>query len=386
MEPISDQEAALAQVPQVQGALVSLNPTDGAMLAVVGGFDFAQSKYNRAIQAARQPGSNFKPFVYLTALEQGMTAATLVNDAPIVFNDAKLETAWRPENSSGKFLGPTRLRKALYQSRNLVSIRLLQKMGIDTLIDALERFGFDTSRFPRDLSLALGSAALTPLEVARGYAMLANGGYSVTPWLIDRVESQTGTVVYREPHVQACEPPECLPESLPEPVRPAKRVADERALYILNSMLQDVIRKGTGRKARALGRRDLAGKTGTTNDQVDAWFSGYGDHVVTSVWVGYDEPQSLGRREYGARAALPIWMDYMKEALRGVPEYIRPQPPGIVSIRIDARTGKPADAWTENVLFEYFREEYAPTADSNPGSTDNATTEAPDQVPAELLF
>jgi len=416
---------ALGQIPDVQGALVSINPKDGATQALVGGFNFHSSKYNRAAQAARQPGSNIKPFIYATALENGFTAATLINDAPVVFDDAQLENTWRPENSSGRFFGPTRLRQALYKSRNLVSIRILKAVTIPTAIDALDKYGFDREKLPKDLSLALGSAAFSPLEIASGYTAFANGGYRVNNYLISKVEDRDGNIIFETLPDYIC--PECLElpteaeeteneltqdeskkhTELTELIeatsavketedessiatqaqpQPAQRVVSERANYILNSMLRDVILKGTARKARVLNRSDLAGKTGTTNNQVDAWFSGFSQDLVTTTWVGFDKPATLGRREYGGTAALPIWIEYMGKALKDKPEHNLVQPNGLVTVRIDPITGLKAKANQKDAIFELFRIENAPTdkAPDNAEVTPDSLTEA--DTPDEELF
>ncbi len=367
----------LSQVPEVQGALVSLSPDDGAIQALVGGYDFSLSHYNRATQAKRQPGSNFKAFVYLAALEHGATAATLINDAPIVFEDKNLEATWRPENSSGRFYGPTRLRKALYNSRNLVSIRLLKETGVRETIQSLLRFGFDKDELPRDLSLALGSAAITPIKVATGYAMIANGGHYIEPYLIERVENANGEIIYQSEPYRVCDK-HCVSHlnnlsNDTEPsldgtsgFKPAPRIADERSVYIIHSMLKDVIRLGTGRRAKVLDRSDLAGKTGTTNDQKDAWFSGFNTKIATTAWVGFDAPRTLGRREYGARAALPIWIDYMRTALKDIPSSHMKRPDGLVTVKIDPSSGLLATPGSQGAIFELFRHENAPTQLSQP--------------------
>ncbi|MDX1634957.1 MAG: penicillin-binding protein 1A [Marinobacter sp.] len=382
---------ALAQVPAVQGALISLAAKTGAIEALSGGYSFSQNKYNRATQARRQPGSTFKPFLYLSALERGMTPATLYNDAPIVFDDIDLETTWRPQNSSGQFYGPTRLREALYRSRNLVSIRLLRDLGIDSTVDYLDQLGIPTSGMQRDLSMALGSGNLTPMDVARGFAVIANGGYDVQPYLIDRILDDKDRVVYQAPRVVLCDS-DCeqvadsqTGESATPDVRVAERLADERSVYILHSMLRDVIKRGTGQRARALGRDDIAGKTGTTNEQRDAWFAGFNHNLATTVWVGFDQPRSLGRSEYGATAALPIWLDYMEVALADEPPAYMPQPNGIVSIRIDPETGERARPSQSDAIFELFREEDAPaplTANDSDGGGDS---ENYDDLPQELF-
>ncbi|RVU31467.1 penicillin-binding protein 1A [Neptunomonas marina] len=339
----------LSQVPKVQGALVALNPQTGAVESLAGGFSFTHNKFNRATQALRQPGSNFKPFIYAAALENGFTPATIVNDAPIVQNDS-LDEGWRPENSNRKFAGPTRLRVGLYKSRNLVSIRVLRSLGISKGIDYLARFGFNKDTLPSNLSLSLGSADVTPMELATGYAALANGGYRVAPFFIDRIEDQDGNIVFENSAPMVCS--ECD--------HPAPRIMDKRANYLLYSMLQDVIRKGTATRARALKRNDLAGKTGTTNEQKDAWFSGYNANIVATAWVGYDQPAPLGRREYGGTAALPIWIDFMRTALADTPESPLPVPAGIVQARIDAQTGLRAQPGQGNTIFEYFKAEQLP--------------------------
>ncbi len=374
-----DGQWLLTQVPAAQAALVSLNPEDGAIISIVGGMGFELSKFNRATQAQRQPGSNFKPFLYSAALESGFTAASLINDAPVVVEDSSLEGMWRPENDEGKFYGPTRLRWALTKSRNLVSIRLLQQLGVDTLLDYLERFGFDTASFPHNLSLALGTHVMSVLDVAAAYAVLANGGYRIEPYLIARVDNLEGETVYRARPLTVCRDCQQQPtaaadpssepsmdeilaskrngaEALPE----APRIMDPRVNFVIDSILKDVITKGTGRRALVLERSDIAGKTGTTNGPMDAWFSGYNPDVVTSAWVGFDNYTPLGRREFGGTAALPIWIDFMREALRGRPEVTRPVPPGIVSVKIDPDTGLLARAGERDAIFEYFLEETVP--------------------------
>jgi len=360
----------LAQPPQVEGALISLNPDDGAILALSGGYAFSRSKFNRVLQAHRQPGSGFKPFIYAAALAKGYTPASLINDNPIVVADAGLEDDWRPENYSGKVFGPTRLRVALYNSRNLVSIRLLRAIGVDYALEYVGRFGFDSARLPHNLTLALGSGEVTPLELSRGYAALANGGYRVTPYFIERVEDVRDGVLDEAHPQRVC--PECADASAAvgetgsgddggggaQGVAP--RIMDPRVHYLITSMMQDVIRRGTGRRARVLGRHDLAGKTGTTNEQRDAWFNGFNRRILANVWVGFDSFKPLGRGEVGGRAALPAWVDYMRVALEGMPESAWPMPEGMVTVRIDPRTGRRAPAAAKKTVFEVFRKEYAP--------------------------
>ncbi len=396
----------LAQIPEVSGALVSMNPHNGALLALVGGFDYYQSKFNRVTQAERQPGSNFKPFIYSAALEYGFTTASLINDAPVVFDDNELEGEWRPENYSGKFYGPTRLRVALIKSRNLVSIRLLQSVGIRNAIKYISKFGFDPNKLSRDLSLALGSATLTPYKLAHGYTVFANGGYLVEPYFIERIEDGQGNILFQADPLHACEPHEC-PEK-PQPVQTAEsdaedaaedisdtettdfppeeqqpqrfaaaqRVLDQRNVYLVTTMMQDVIRQGTGKSAMQLGRNDLAGKTGTTNDQQDAWFSGFNRDVVTTAWVGFDTPRSMGHSETGARAALPMWISYMREALKHSKEQISEQPEGILSARIDSETGEFTSADNPNAIFELFRAENVPAPTEQPPADENASMDS----------
>ena len=387
---------SLTQVPAVQAALVSLNPDDGAISAIVGGMGFELSKFNRATQAQRQPGSNFKPFLYSAAFNHGFTAASLINDAPVVLEDSSLEDIWRPENDGGKFHGPTRLRWALTKSRNLVSIRLLQQLGIENLINYAQRFGFDTDNFARDLSLALGTHAMSPLDVATGYAMLANGGYKVEPYLISRIDNIDGEPVYVAAPATVCrncDEPELIDESelsMEEilthaqdstPTLPAaERIMDERVNFIIDSILRDVITRGTGRRALVLERNDLAGKTGTTNGPMDAWFSGYNRDVVTTTWVGFDNYTPLGRKEFGGTAALPIWIEFMREALKDSPQPERPLPPGIVHVRIDPDSGLLAEAGQRNAILEYFREEHVPSQNGDDGSTSAGTNGTDDLV------
>ncbi len=360
IEPIED-GWGLSQLPDIQGAFVSMSPEDGGVLALIGGFNFYQNKFNRVYQGGRQAGSIFKPFVYTAALEKGFTAASIINDAPVVFEDVSLESAWRPSNASGKFYGPTRLRHALYKSRNLVSIRILREIGVESAIDFVDRLGFDIEKLPRNLSLALGSATITPYEMATGYAVLANGGYQVKPYFIDRIESSSGEVLYQATPNVVCRQCNTTTQTVMRgdqvlPVAP--RVADERSVYIMHSLLKDVIRRGTGRKALVLKRNDIGGKTGTTNDRKDAWFSGFNQDIVATAWVGFDKPETTG--EYGSKAALPIWIDFMAEMLKDRPESSMNQPAGITTVRIDPDTGKRARPGQSNAIFEVFRVENVP--------------------------
>ena len=369
----------LSQVPQAQAALVSLDPKHGAIRALVGGMGFELSKFNRATQARRQPGSNFKPFLYASALSAGITPATVINDAPVVLDNIAAAEIWRPENDSGKFYGPTRLREALAFSRNLVSIRVLQRVGIGPFIRYVERLGFDTEDMQANLTLALGTHAFTPIEVAAGYAILANEGFKVEPWLIERIENAQGDIVYAADPLVAC--PECattdndsteevrmediLGTAVPE-VRAAERVMDPRVAYIVSSFLRDAIQRGTGRRARVLERDDIGGKTGTTNGPRDAWFSGFNRDLITTAWVGFDDYSPLGRREFGGTAALPIWIDYMREALPPA-QPNPPMPPGIVRLRIDAESGLRVRGQPAGSIMEYFLEESLPGWASDSG-------------------
>lgn len=388
----------LVQEPEVEGALVALRPDDGAVRALVGGFDFRRSQFNRVMQATRQPGSSFKPFIYAAALENGYTPASLINDAPVVFQDPALEDVWRPENYGRKFYGPTRFREALVKSRNLVSIRILLSLGVKPALKYVSRFGFPREQLPADLSLALGSGALTPMQLVTAYAVFANGGFAVEPYLIERIEAADGAELYRADPMIVCR--ECTlsaEASLNQTFlrdgyeyRAAPRVIDARVAYILRSMMQDVIKRGTGRRASALGRGDIAGKTGTTNDQRDAWFSGFTSEIVATAWAGYDDQLPLGDKETGSRAALPIWVDFMREALRHVPESKVVQPAGLVTIMVDRKTGKPSPNGGD-VVFEIFREEnvVALTDQASPrGSGERVSPVGPgaDQESAEQLF
>ena len=374
----------LAQVPEVEGALISVRPDDGAIVALVGGLEFARSKFNRITQAKRQPGSSFKPFIYSAALGKGFTVASLINDAPVVFDDPSLEAAWRPENYSGRFYGPTRMREALVNSRNLVSIRLLRSMGPDYGVEFAQRFGFTREQLPRNLSLALGSASVTPLQMATAYATLANGGYRVYPYFIQSMENALGEEIYRATPAVVCEhcPESVAGEGDGESI-PARLVVSPQNMWLINSMMRDVIQRGTGRRARSLGRKDLAGKTGTTNDQRDAWFAGFNRGLVAVSWVGFDKHDPLGSGETGGRAALPIWMEYMNVALENVPEQTLEKPVGLVSVRIDPDTGRLAAVGGEGI-FETFREENVPQGRG--GSTYSQGHSVNEETISEELF
>ncbi|WP_414500958.1 penicillin-binding protein 1A [Zymobacter sp. IVIA_12111.31 C1] len=365
--PLKDGGWKLSQVPRIEGAIVVLDPTTGAIRALQGGFSDASSSFNRATQARRQPGSTFKPFIYLAALDQGnMTPATVLNDAPIV--ESQGGKVWRPENDNRTFQGPTRLRVGLYTSRNMIVIRALNEVGVDKAIDMLVRMGFQRDQMPPGLSLALGSASLTPLEMARGYAEIANGGFKVEPWYIQSVtqnddptnllEQQEG---YHLPPV-AC--PNCsttattttLADGKTYPV--AERIVDPAAVYMIQDIMRDVIVRGTGQRASVLHRSDLSGKTGTSNDQRDAWFAGFNANLVTTVWVGMDNNSPTG--EYGAQAALPIWVQFMGQALKGKPNAIMPPPDNIVRARIDPDSGLRLRDEQPGGISEVFRADNLP--------------------------
>jgi len=393
---------ALAQVPEAQSAVVSLDPQDGSISSLSGGFDFATSKFNRVTQAYRQPGSSFKPFIYSAALEHGNTVATVVLDAPIVISSSELEAVWRPINYSGRFYGPTRLREALVRSMNLVSVRLLLfETGFGNAINHIAKFGFGDAALIRNGSLALGGGNASPLDMAQGFSVFANGGYGIRPYAIDSIFGPDGEALYRADPAVVCEPCqakadddyiveldeegnpidnfpfeqmaevalEYQPDAATAPelfeyVNAAPRVITAQNAFLIQDLMRDVIRRGTGRRALALGRRDLSGKTGTSNDQRDAWFGGFNADLATVVWVGYDDDLPLGPGEEGSRTALPIWIEFMRMAMRGVPEHQMAMPEGIVSALIDRETGCPARAGQRNTIFELFREGHVPVCEN----------------------
>lgn len=376
----SDGNWRLAQIPDIEGGLVSLDPHNGAALALVGGFEFYRSKFNRITQAERQPGSSFKPFIYSAALENGFTAASIINDAPIVYDDPSIEDKWRPENYSGRTFGPTRLREALRRSRNLVSIRLLHAMGVRNALRHVERFGFDIDELPRNLSLALGTGSITPWQLASSYTVLANGGYRVEPFFITRIETYTGDLLFEAQPVTVCshcpdngttgmEAAETgtADESGTADAVPveniAERVVNPQNIWIMNELTRDVVRRGTGARAyRELQRDDLSGKTGTTNEQRDAWFAGFNSSVVAVTWVGFDDFEPMGQGEVGGRTALSIWIEYMRTALKDTPVNLGERPADIVTIRINAETGCPAGAGDTDAEFEVFMANRLPDA------------------------
>lgn len=391
--PTANDSWALAQLPEAQGAVVSVDPDDGAIGALTGGFDFTISKFNRARQAYRQPGSSFKPFIYSAALEHGNTLATVILDAPVVISSAELEAVWRPLNYSGRFYGPTRMREALVRSRNLVSVRLLLfETGIGNAVRHIAKFGFGDAALPRNGSLALGGGQASPLDMAQGYATLANGGHQVQPYVIDAIFGPDGNTLYRAEPAIVCDrcvadapvagfdddlieamsleemavvietymPDATISPELYEGINIAPQAITLQNTFLVQDMMRDVVRRGTGRRALVLGRKDLSGKTGTSNDRRDAWFGGFNADLATIVWVGYDDDLPLGPGEEGSRTALPIWIEFMRIALAGVPEHQMPMPEGIVSVLIDRDTGCPARAGQDNTTFEVFREKHVP--------------------------
>jgi penicillin-binding protein 1A len=393
------------QVPDVQSALVAMDPKDGAVVALVGGFDYFQSKYNRVTQARRQPGSSFKPFVYAAAFDKGYTPASVVLDAPIVIDESGMQQAWRPKEDEDRFEGLVRLREAMAHSINLVSVRLVRDIGMDYTWNYVQRFGFDKSQLPQDLTMALGTAELSPLQMATAYSTFANGGFKVSSYYIDHILDAAGNTLFHAQPLLAC--PECGHASDPPPstaghpaeptpggraesrsgssgaardslldrgesdgktLIPAKQLAPQiirpQIAYLLSDMMADVIRHGTAQRALVLNRDDLAGKTGTTNDAHDAWFNGFNGNLVASVWTGFDQDRSLGDGEQGARAALPTWIFFMRQALAGTPRYKLPPPDGIVTARISPTTGLLASADDPNAIMEKFIEGNLPKAES----------------------
>ncbi len=361
----------LAQLPTVQGALVGLDPENGGIRALVGGYSFGRSKFNRATQSARQPGSSFKPFIYSAAFDKGFTAASIVNDAPIVFDIPGVEKAWRPQNDNETFSGPIRLREAMVRSKNLVSIRILDAIGVSHAQEFIAKFGFPPSSLPPNLSIALGSSSAPPLAMARGFAVFANGGFLIDPHLIERIEDANGATVFATNPPRACAdcPERIAQEFALEPaasasdpsvvpgINLAPRAIDARNSYLITSLLLDVVKRGTGRKALELGRNDLAGKTGTTNEFRDAWFSGFNRAMVTTTWMGFDDFSSLGEGEFAARTALPMWIGFMAEALKDVPDVAPVMPTGITTARINKASGLLTGAGDDNSMMEMFRVE-----------------------------
>lgn len=337
----------VTQLPQVEAALIGLDPTSGAVRALVGGFDFNRNKFNHVTQAWRQPGSSFKPFIYSASLEKGFTPASMIEDEPLVLSAEETGSgqAWEPHNFDGKFEGPIRMRTALTKSKNMVSIRILQAIGVHYAQDYITKFGFSAKDHPPYLAMALGAGSVTPWQMAGAYAVFANGGYRVKPYLISKIVDGRGKIVEQTRPTRAGSS--------------APQVIDPRNAYLMTSMMQDVARIGTAAKARELGRYDLAGKTGTTNNHMDAWFAGYNPSQVAVAWIGFDQPRSLGGRETGGVAALPMWSRYMSRALQGVPDNPYPVPDGIAAVKVNPDTGERAGE-TEGGYYEYFYQEFMP--------------------------
>ena len=355
----------LAQVPDIAGALVALDTHDGAVRAIVGGYDFVGNQFDHALQARRQPGSGFKPFVYSAALENGVTPASVFLDAPLVFRDPSTGRTYRPRNDSGRYNGPTRLREALYRSINLVSIRVMLRIGADNILRHAGQFGFRTGTFPDNTQLAIGGGTMgvTPLEMATAYAAIANGGYAVQPRIIERVRTIDGDTVFEPPRTAACDP--CSASEGVQPVvSPAPRAISAQNAFIMDSMLRDVVRRGTGRRALVLERSDIAGKTGTTDEAVDTWFNGYHPKLAATTWVGFSQARPLGAREYGSTTPLAIWVDFMRQALAEEPEEQRIAPDGVVRARVDAATGQAASPDNRRAMFEYFLADNAPETET----------------------
>ncbi len=354
---LPDKSWGLTQIPDAEAAFVALDPKNGAILALSGGFDFFYNKFNHITQSKRQPGSGFKPIIYTTALEKGFTAASIINDAPVVVEDPTQESNWRPENYSHKFFGPTSLRTALRKSRNLISIRLLRELGIPAVTKTALRFGFSKDQIPNSLSLALGSGYATPLQMARVYATFANGGFLITPYFIDRIENNEGEIIFQASPDIAC--PEC-DEDHSNQTGYAPRIISARISFLMNSLLRDVVQRGTATRAKVLNRTDLAGKTGTTNEQRDAWFNGFTPDIVATAWLGFDDSKPLGRGETGGKAALPIWIEFMKTALKDKEEKPLQKPVGISSAYINPKTGLLSPPGSQPGKWEYFRHENIP--------------------------
>jgi penicillin-binding protein 1A len=379
----------LAQLPAVAGALVALDPDDGSIVALAGGFDFADSKYNRALQARRQPGSAFKPFLYSAALEKGFTPATLVNDSPIVVEGGETQEEWRPQNITKRFYGPTPMREGLVRSRNLVSIRLLRGIGIGYATQHIAAFGFGPEALPANLTLALGTGQVTPLEMARGFAVFANSGFRVEPGFVSRVATADGRELPIEAPRRAC--PVCSlhdetgADIVPEDRRAPRAISAANA-YVMTDMMGDVIQRGTAQLAKSLNRRDLAGKTGTTSDRRDAWFVGFNADLVAAAWIGFDQERPLGDNEEGGRTALPMWVYFMQEALRNHPEHRQPEPPGVVRMWVSRDTGAPARAGDPTALFEAFLEQHAPQPGSDAVETGIDAERVEPEVADEGLF
>ncbi len=338
--------------PEVQSALVSIDPRSGKILALVGGYSFSSSKFNRAMQAKPQLGSNFKPFLYAAAFENGFNPATIINDAPVVFEDQNLEEFWRPKNASGKFYGPTRLREALLQSRNVVTVRLLNDLGISKTKNYLTRFGFERDSLPEDLSIALGSYGISPYKNAEFFSVFANGGKKINPTYIEKIVDPDGNEIFFD---QKDLSKTTLEQWIGKPLTVEETFAiDPRVSFVVTDILREATRRGTGRAIKKLQRDDFAGKTGTTNNSESTWFTGYNNKILTTVWFGYDQPRSLGQKEYGSTTALPIWLGYMEDIVDSI-EYSPPViPANLIAKKINLANGLDASPSDQNTGFEYF--------------------------------
>jgi len=374
-------EWQLGQVPEIQGALVSMSPSNGEIIALVGGYDFRRSQVNRVI-TPRPPGSNFKPFLYGAALEEGYSAATTINDAPISRGD------YRPNNYENNFLGPITLRYALKESRNVPAVRLYDQVGDDKVLAFAAKFGFQTQNFPRnDLTVALGSQDVQPLEIVTAYSAIANGGYKVEPWFIKEISNLADGIVYKATPITVCENCQALINDAAAEIIPAPPIIDPQVAFILNSMLRSVIEEGSGARVnREIGRGDLMGKTGTTNGPQELWFSGFNRDIATTVFVGFDQPEPLGEREQGATVAVPIWIDFMKVALEGMPENTMKRPDGIEDRLINKTTGAPATPGEPDTIFEYFRTENAPTTSGALMPNIDPADEESEELSTETIF
>ena len=362
----------IAQMPQVEAALVAIDPRDGAVRSLVGGFDFSKNQYNHVTQASRQPGSSFKPFIYSAALEKGITPTTVINDAPLFFSAGQTGgEEWEPKNYDGKFDGPMRVRSALAKSKNMVSIRILRSIGPGYAQDYISKFGFDPKQHPAYLTLALGAGQTNPLQMAGAYSVFANGGYRIKPHFIKKIVDARGQIMFEETPVIAG--------------KDAEQAIDPRNAFIMTTLLRDVVRAGTATKAMALGRGDLAGKTGTTNDSHDAWFAGFNASLVGIAWVGYDQPRSLGERETGGGVALPIWINYMKTALKGVPEIPLKPPSGVVSATVGGDT-EGAGLSNSNAVSDWFYSEFPPRRFVDPLTGNEGTRSKQDEEVRQQLF
>jgi len=350
--PDENKKFEIAMHPEVQSALVSIDPESGKILALVGGYSFSSSKFNRAMQAKPQLGSNFKPFLYAAAFENGFNPATIINDAPVVFEDQNLEEFWRPKNASGKFYGPTRLREALLQSRNVVTVRLLNDLGISKTKNYLTRFGFERDSLPEDLSMALGSYGISPYKNAEFFSIFANGGKKINPTYIEKIVDKEGNEIFFD---QKDLSKTSLEQWIGKPLIAEETFAiDPRVSFVVTDILREATRRGTGRGIKKLQRDDFAGKTGTTNDSESTWFTGYNNEILTTVWFGYDQPRSLGQKEYGSTTALPIWLGYMEDIVDSI-EYSPPViPADLVAKKINLANGLDASPSDQNTGFEYF--------------------------------